>query len=248
MHMSLLAETFHEVLSYKPPSFYKVQMTGLPADQSYLLETLSQLGNSFAKFMPGPPSDMTPSELQYFEAISLLCTFVPVCVTRASGLADILNQISGAVAAAMESQRDIIAALASIPDVASTVNLLRSLHSMTMLRETAHAVQYACQWIVRFNDREKERDRSGQSNLPKDVIVQVKLLDAGAGAILKSRREWILRMKQDVASGGVLERDIKKWAFGDEQGKSLRGTVTDDTVFRLVASWRKNIAAWYTIE
>lgn len=246
--MSLLSESFHEIMSYKPPSFYKVQVAHLAADQTYVLEIVAQLGNSFAKFLPGPQTEFTDSELQYFQVVGLLCTLVPVCASRANGVADVLQQITGAVTAAMESQRDAIATLAAGSEITSSLNLLRSLHKLTLLRETAIAVQQACQWILKLNDREKERDRSGQSNIAKDVIVQLKYLDAAAAAVLKSRKEWIARMKQDVSSGGIVERDVKKLVFGDELGKTLRSIVTDDAVFRLVSSWRKNITAWHKIE
>ncbi|OAA52213.1 N-acetyltransferase B complex, non-catalytic subunit [Beauveria brongniartii RCEF 3172] len=243
-HLSLLAEAFQQTLAYTPPSFYKVPVAGSVADQNYVIESLGQIANSFSKFLPDSASSLTDSELHYFQVVSLLSSLVPLCVGRASGLNELVDQLTSAVTASLDSQRDYLAALASGTGIGHAMSLLHSLHRVVLLRDTAVAVRNAAQWIVGFHEKQKERDRSGQSNLPKDVVAQTKALGAAADDALRQCRSWIMRLAQDTKSGGVVEREIKRFVYGGEEGRLLQGVVTDGTVFDLVGSWRKSLAGW----
>lgn len=240
----MLAEAFQQTLAYTPPTFYKVPVAGSVTDQKYVIESLGQIANSFLKFMSRPASALTESELQYFEVISLLSSLVPLCADRAAGLHELIGPFVSGVTGSLESQRDYLAALAEGSEIGNTTSLLQSLHRVVLLRDTAVAVKNASQWISNFNEKEKERDRSGQSNLPKDVVAQTKGLGVTADATLKQCKAWITRLMQDTKSGGVIERDIKKFVYCGEEGRLLQGVVTDSTVFDLVGSWRKSLAAW----
>lgn len=247
-HLSLLAEAFHETLGYTAPTFYKVPLSGSVTDQTYVLERLGQIANSLSKFLPGAASDFTESEQQYFETISLLSSLVPLCAERAAGLGELMGQFASAITASLDSQRSYITALAEGATIGSTTSLLQSLHRIVLLRDTAIAVKGASQWILSYNEKQKERDRSGQSNLPKDVVAQTKSLGTAADEALKQCKTWIMRLTADTKSGGVVERGIKKLAYGGEEGKLLQGFVTDSTVFDLVGSWRKSMAGWQGVK
>ncbi|KAJ6784368.1 hypothetical protein PWT90_06692 [Aphanocladium album] len=247
-HLSLLAEAFQQTLAYTPPTFYKVPMAGSVTDQNYVIEMLAQISNSFSRFIPGAASEFTQSELQYFEVISLLSSLVMLCTDRAAGLGELLGQFASAITAALENQRDYLASLAEGSEIGNTTSLLQSLHRIVLLRDTAVAVKNASQWIFNFNEKQKERDRSGQSNLPKEVIAQTKALGATADETLKHCKTWVMRLTQDTKSGGVIERDVKKFVYGGEEGKLLQGFVTDSNVFDLVGSWRKSLAAWQGVQ
>ncbi|KAM0669244.1 hypothetical protein ACQRIU_002806 [Beauveria bassiana] len=243
-HLSLLAEAFQQTVAYTPPSFYKVPVAGSVADQGYVIESLGQIANSFSKFLPDAASSLTESELHYFQVVSLLSSLVPLCADRASGLHELVGQLASAVTASLDSQRDYLGALASGTGIGHAMSLLQSLHRVVLLRDTAVAVRNAAQWIIGFHEKQKERDRSGQSNLPKDVVAQTKALGAAADDALRQCRSWIMRLAQDTKSGGVLEREIKRFLYGGEEGRLLQGVVTDGTVFDLVGSWRKSLAGW----
>ncbi|KAM3457842.1 hypothetical protein MY3296_000915 [Beauveria thailandica] len=243
-HLSLLAEAFQQTIAYTPPSFYKVPVAGSVADQNYVIESLGQIANSFSKFLPDSASSLTDSELHYFQVVSLLSSLVPLCVGRASGLNELVNQLTSAATASLDSQRDYLAALASGTGISHAMSLLQSLHRVVLLRDTAVAVRNTAQWIVGFHEKQKERDRSGQSNLPKDVVAQTKALGAAADDALRQCRSWIMRLAQDTKSGGVVERELKRFVYGGEEGRLLQGVVTDGTVFDLVGSWRKSLAGW----
>lgn len=214
------------------------------ADQGYVIESLGQIANSFSKFLPDAASSLTESELHYFQVVSLLSSLVPLCADRASGLHELVGQLASAVTASLDSQRDYLAALASGTGIGHATSLLQSLHRVVLLRDTAVAVRNAAQWILGFHEKQKERDRSGHSNLPKDVVAQTKALGAAADDALKQCRSWIMRLAQDTKSGGVVEREIKRFVYGGEEGRLLQGVVTDGAVFDLVGSWRKSLAGW----
>ncbi|KAM3522883.1 hypothetical protein NHJ13051_005408 [Beauveria bassiana] len=235
---------FQQTVAYTPPSFYKVPVAGSVADQGYVIESLGQIANSFSKFLPDAASSLTESELHYFQVVSLLSSLVPLCADRASGLHELVGQLASAVTASLDSQRDYLAALASGSGIGHAMSLLQSLHRVVLLRDTAVAVRNAAQWIIGFHEKQKERDRSGQSNLPKDVVAQTKALGAAADDALRQCRSWIMRLAQDTKSGGVVEREIKRFVYGGEEGRLLQGVVTDGTVFDLVGSWRKSLAGW----
>ncbi|OAA60880.1 N-acetyltransferase B complex, non-catalytic subunit [Cordyceps fumosorosea ARSEF 2679] len=243
-HLSLLAEALQQTLSYTPPSFYKVPLAGSVADQKYVIEYLGQIANSFSKFLPGAASRCTESELPYFEVASLLASLVPLCADRVTGLNELVAQLTGAITASLESQRGYLAAFTSKSDIGNTMSLFQSLHRIVLLRDTAVAVKNASQWIVSYKEKQKERDRSGQSNLPKDVVAQIKALGVAADEALKQCRTWIMQLTKDTKSGGVIEGNIKAFVYGGEEGKLLKGVVTDSTVFDLVGSWRKSLAGW----
>ncbi|KAM3523128.1 hypothetical protein MY4038_008325 [Beauveria bassiana] len=227
---------FQQTVAYTPPSFYKVPVAGSVADQGYVIESLGQIANSFSKFLPDAASSLTESELHYFQVVSLLSSLVPLCADRASGLHELVGQLASAVTASLDSQRDYLAALASGSGIDHAMSLLQSLHRVVLLRDTAVAVRNAAQWIIGFHEKQKERDRSGQSNLPKDVVAQTKALGAAADDALRQCRSWIMRLAQDTKSGGVVEREIKRFVYGGEEGRLLQGVVTDGTVFDLDTS------------
>lgn len=223
-------------------------MAGSATDEKYVVESFARIANSFSKFLPGSVSEFTETELQYFEVISLLSSMLPLCAERTTGLNELMSQFGSAITASLGGQRDHLASLADGSALDSSTALLQSLHRIVLLRDSAVAVKGASQWIFNFNEKQKERDRSGQSNLPKDVIAQNKALAALADEVLKECKTWIMRLTQDTKSGGVIEKDIKKHIYGGEEGKLLVGVVSDSTVFELVGSWRKSMAGWQGVQ
>ncbi|CAM1511997.1 Fc.00g095100.m01.CDS01 [Cosmosporella sp. VM-42] len=245
-HLSLLSEEFHQTLTYKAPPAYKPSATASAPEQIFVLETLSQLCHSFTKFLHGPEGDLTQQEAVYFEVISLLCTLIPFSSTidRSAPLSDVFIQILDAVKAAMDNlQAGIVQD--SETGAGGQIRLLSSLHAVAMFRDTASAVKQASQWILAFSEREKERDRSGKSNLPKEVITQIKGLQSAADAALKEGQGLIVKLKGQVF-GRDFEPHVRKWIF--EDGNEFQGIVGEDAVTRLVDSWEANIKGWTQVK
>lgn len=225
---------------------YKPSAAALAPEQAFVLETLSQLSNSFTKFLTGKEVDLTRQEAVYFEVISLLSTLIPLAVTidRSAPLSDVFSQIVEAVKAALANLR-----LGIVQDgdsgVQGHVTMLSSMHAVGIFRDTASAAKQAAQWVLAFNEREKERDRSGKSNLPKELVSQIKDLQSVAEASLKEGKGWITKLKEQV-SGRDFESRVRKWIF--EDGQEILDVVGQDEVRKLVKNWEANVKGWTQVK
>ncbi|TWU72835.1 hypothetical protein ED733_002053 [Metarhizium rileyi] len=247
-HLSLLAEAFHDILSYRPPTVYKATAAVMSIDYTFVDEMMSRISNSMSKFVQNASGHCTSSEIMYYEAVNLLATLIPLCVgiDRSTPLPDIFSQITEAVATAMNTQLDELPELDGTT-VADCVSMLRSFHDLAMLHDTAMAAKLTARWILSFNEREKERDRSGSSNLPKDIISQVKGLQAAAEVALKKGKALVTKLKKEVGAGRELCGKLRDWVFEDG-GKDLNEVVEDGTIEELVESWSQNVSGWQRVK
>jgi hypothetical protein len=212
-------------------------------DQVFVIEMMDRISNSMSKFIGKASGHCTASEMLYYETLILLATLIPLCVSmdKSAPVPEILDQITEAVKASMTTQLEDLPTLDST--VANTVSTLRCFHSITMLRDTAMGTKLAAQWILSFNEREKERDRSGKSNLRKEVLSQVKGLQTASEAALKEGKALIAKLKSEVGVGSEFGARLRNWAL-DDGDKELCDLVEDGTVKEVVESWRQNIAGW----
>ncbi|KAF5020067.1 hypothetical protein F66182_7909 [Fusarium sp. NRRL 66182] len=243
-HLSLLSEAFHEILSYKPPPIYKASAAAAVPEQIFVLESLSQLSNSSTKFLDGSSTDFTPQEATYFEVISLLSTLIPFTtgINRANPIPEEFTQIIETLKIALDTLK---LELPPLTDVANQITALGSLHALSMLRDTAVATKNAAKGIIAFNDREKERDRSGTSNLPKEVMAQVKDLVAVSEAVLKEAKDAATTLKDHV-HGRNFELEVRKWTF--EGAEDVLEVVGEGGIKTLVKSWETNAKGWTQVK
>ncbi|VTT69154.1 unnamed protein product [Fusarium fujikuroi] len=239
-HLSLLSEAFHELLGYKPPPIYKASATAAVPDQIFVLESLSQLGNSFMKFSNGPRGDLTPQEATYFEVISLLSTLIPFAtgINRAKPIPEEFFQIVDTLKIAIDTLKLELLPLANASEQVTT---LSTLHSLAILRDTSAAIKNSAQWVIGFNDREKERDRSGRSNLPKEVMAQIKEVVTASETALKDGKATVAKMKEQVY-GRDFEPAVRAWIF--EDADNILGIVGGAATKKLVKSWESNVKGW----
>ncbi|RFU80528.1 hypothetical protein TARUN_1647 [Trichoderma arundinaceum] len=245
-HLSMLAEAFHELLTYKPPGSYKASALNSEYDQLFMAETLARLSNSFPKFLVGPEDDMTRPELLYFEAISLLCSLMSLCIDfdRSSDVSEVLYQLISALKSSLENQRSQI-----LHDEASSiqraVSMLSSMHNIALLRDTTVAIKLGVQWILSHNEKEKARDRSGKSGLPKDLASEFKDLQTTAEAGIKEGQGWISGLKTEVMSRDF-EPKLKRWVLeGEDETKSI---LSMDSLPGLIDSWQSNVKGWLQVK
>lgn len=255
MHVSLLAEAFHDVLGYKPPSSYKVPAASLTSNHTFVLESLSHISNSFSKFLPGTDMDFTASEHVYFELISLLSTAMLLCADSGRDLSDTeaVCQLFDAAGAAIDTLRSHIPQSDPSAGIEETIALLTNLHAVGLYREAADATALASQWILDFNIREKERDRSGQSNLPKDIVTKVKELQTSTIASRKDGKSWIAGLEVALKTPGFQPKFLS-WVFStDHPGEEVytqrfRQFVEDDFGADQVARMRENLEGWQKVK
>ncbi|KAL7805034.1 N-acetyltransferase B complex non catalytic subunit domain-containing protein [Trichoderma aethiopicum] len=245
-HLSLLAEAFHELLTYKPPASFKASAGSSEYDQIYFIETLARLSNSFPKFLAGPDDEMTRPELLYFEAISLLCTLMSLCVEldRSVDISDALSQIISALKSALEDQRSALSHNAD-SSIEGTVAMLGSMHNISMLRDTTAAIKLGVQWLLSHNEKEKARDRSGKSGLPKDLVSQLKDLQTAAEASIKEGQGLISKLRTEVMSR-EFEPKLKRWVLdGEHEIKRILGM---QSLPGLIDSWQSNVKGWQQVK
>ncbi|KAJ6445213.1 N-acetyltransferase B complex, non-catalytic subunit [Purpureocillium lavendulum] len=247
-HLSLLSEAFHDVLDHKPPTVYKASATAIEADNTFVLETMAQLGHSMPKFLRSLASKCTAAEILYFETVSLLCTLIPLCtgISRTSPLPEGLNQLADSVLSALETLRSFVSHKEG-NGVEGALSTMGSLHNMALLRDTATAVKLTTQWIQGFNEREKERDRSGSSNLHKEVMALIKNMESAAQAALKKGKDLVKSWDGGVVESMDFVPTLKKWVF-DEDDTGLGRVIEDGTVLELARSLRSNIAGWQQVK
>ncbi|OHE93268.1 N-acetyltransferase B complex non catalytic subunit, partial [Colletotrichum orchidophilum] len=254
-HLALAAERFFEIMSFKPASSYKVanvaQMTA--AELTFVVESLQRLGNSLSRFLHTRGKNLTQQEETYYEVISLLTTLIPssVSASRSPPPPELLASIVSAIKSGLEVLR--AQALSTLADAEEPKLLLMlgSLHGLSILRDAAAAVKLATSYIVAFNGREKERDRSGQSNVPKDVMAQVKALEAAAGTAFIEGKARVALLKQE---SNTLSAKLSSWTFetesGDDLSKQIRevaGSHVSVWSQRVTDSWRTNVKGWESV-
>ncbi|RKL19784.1 hypothetical protein BFJ68_g3265 [Fusarium oxysporum] len=221
-----------------PPS--TASATAAIPDQVFVLESLSQLSNSFMKFSNGPRGDLTPQEAIYFEVISLLSTLIPFAtgINRAKPIPEEFFQIVDTLKIAIDTLK---LELLPLTNASEQVTTLSTLHSLAILRDTSVAIKNSAQWVIAFNDREKERDRSGKSNLPKEVMAQIKELVTVSETTLKEGKATVAKMKEQVF-GRDFEPAVRAWIF--EDADNILGVVGEAATKKLVKSWESNVKGW----
>ena len=219
-HLSLLSEAFHEVLSYKAPAVYKVPAT---TDPTFVLEKISQIGNSLSIYIQSSESCVTEEEAIYFNLLSLLSGLIALSASLDRAIAEeILPDLVHSAETALESLSSLLRS-SKDTKVAEGPLKLSNLHGLTLARDSAQATRLACQWILSHNEREKERDRSGQSGLPKELATQIKRLQTVSDGVLKTGKAWVMDLysyiggvefRQDVQSalseGSLQQLDVPK--------------------------------------
>ncbi|KAG7119638.1 hypothetical protein HYQ45_014923 [Verticillium longisporum] len=258
-HLAIVAETYFEVLSYKPPSAYKPanpsQATAV--DNIFVTESLQQLSNTAAKFLRArETAKFTAQEHTFFELISLLTTLAPLATSsdHSDASASVLSQVASAVSVTLNTLLESTLSLPSGDRDINPVLMLSSLHGLFHLRDAAAAIRLATSYITSFNENEKARDKSGQSCLPKETLAHAKALDSAAAKAFAEGKARIALLKKELVSGN-LESRLGSWTAAqssdDSLAKEIRAAVGDgfDDWKRIVAdSWRTNVKGWELVK
>ncbi|OLN87404.1 hypothetical protein CCHL11_09575 [Colletotrichum chlorophyti] len=252
-HLTLCAERFFDLTSFKPPSSYKVAngAQATAAEQTFVLESLQRLNSSMNRFLHARGKHLTQQEETYFEIISLLTAFIPLSI--AASRSPPPPELYSSVVSAVKSGLDVLLAQSlSTPPKSEGPKLLLmlgSLHGLFILRDAAAAVKLSTSYVIAFNEREKERDRSGQSNIPKDIMAQVKAVETAADTALTQGKARIALLKKESDS---LSSQLASWTFKagepeDKLAKQIRevaGSHFNVWSQKVSDSWRTNIKGW----
>lgn len=177
-----------------------------------------------------------------------------IAARRSEPVPDILSQVVSGLTGSLDILHDE-ALLVPPRDKQSVLTRLAALHGLSYLRDTAIAVKLATAYVTVVNEREKERDRSGLSNLHKEVVAQITALDKAASQELQAARARIADLKAEVSRRNF-EQELIAWAFGKSDGEADEGSEgtrqlgdkIDEGITEwakiLTHSWKKNIKGW----
>lgn len=254
--LALLAEQFIDVVTYRAPKEYKPTKANDVAvkDRAYLIDSFSRLHESLSTVLFNPPSTaakLTGPEHKFYTTLTLLSALLSTALQ--TGKSDTPSvSLSTTVAGITSIITALHADLDSTPpqytklDMGSTLHSLTTPHTLSHLRETALATKQSTSFLLAFHAAEQTRDRSGKSNLHKDVVTQVKALDALATSTLSAGKARVAELKEALGQGGWLDR-VEGWMFdeGDGLGELVRDVVgageVEEWAGSVVESWREGV-------
>ncbi|KAH7310691.1 putative cytoskeleton organization protein [Stachybotrys elegans] len=242
MHLSLLAEAFHDVLVYKPPPTHDASSN---ADQVYVLEKMSQICNSLQRFIPNAATSCTSAEAAYYRILGLLSGLLPLGASLIASPAHVADftGLKEAVEIALQDMHKSMPLLEN--NAESTVTALASIHNIAILRDAAIAVRTSSRWLVTLSAREHDRDKSGTSVLPQEAISQLKDLQTTSEAVLYQESALMVKMNENLSTGRGFEAQLKEWLSND--GSSFQALSNQKPVGELVGSWRSNLDGWQQV-
>lgn len=254
--LALLAEQFIDIVTYKPAKEYKPPKANDVAmkDKAYFIESFSRLHEAISTALlnlPTTAAKLTSAENKFYTTIALLsallCTALQTSKSEptASSLSTTISGIKSTIAS-IEEDCSSVSPMMSGLDMADVLHSLTNPHTLSYLRETALATKQTATFLTNFHAAEQARDRSGKSNLHKDIVAETKGLDELATKTLAEGKARVKELKDALGQGGWLDR-MEGWVFPDEDalGDLVRDVVgaaeVEEWAGKVAESWREGI-------
>jgi N-terminal acetyltransferase B complex non-catalytic subunit len=239
------------VLSYKQPTNIKAAnpLQAASVDHVVVLETLQQLGDSLTKFLHNAHQKLTGQEASFYELIGLLTSIIPL-LTSPQGpapTAAVAREVVNAITCSLDGMGVSALSLPDTPTQPLPVLMLGSLHGLSHLRDAAAAVKLTTAYLTSFNDLQRSRDRSGQSCFGKDVLADVKKLEAAAAKTFGDGKARVALLRKEANTSW--ESRIRGWALdgSDELTTSLKAAVggaAERWTKTVADSYQTNVKGW----
>ncbi len=222
---------------------------------TYFLDSLTQLHHHLAKYIDRiSPLSLTTSAQVYYNVISQLAALLLTSMKATPG--DPTPGLASSLAASVRLSLVDLQTEAQ-ECFADTLQALSSMHAFSTYRDAALAAKHTVAFAVAHHERELARDRSGKSGLRKEVLAEMKALDALASKALGNGKSWLKELKEKLGEGGWLDRMLE-WTFedgseGDESKEALTQAVEDvaggraeaeEWASRVVESWMEGVKGW----
>ena len=127
---------------------------------------------------------------------------------------------------------------------------------MMTLRDTAVATRLSVSLVLGFHEKEAARDRTGRSSLHKDVVAELKALDALGAKALGDVRGRIKILREKMGEAGWLDR-VLGWTFGADDAEDPIAAAVGDVVGgragaeewagKVLESWREGLKGWANV-
>ncbi|ERS95661.1 hypothetical protein HMPREF1624_07735 [Sporothrix schenckii ATCC 58251] len=263
MQLSLLAERYLEVISFKPAKEYKPAKAAEAAarDKVYLLESLARIQFSLDDLLHAsaqPAAHLTAGEWAYYTAVSVLVSFATFSLGNTTGDATatappIFSLLTESLTTAVDLLRK--SALPPTPSSPTTSALLRTftdIHSLGMLRETAVAVKHTGAFLGAFHDKENARDRTGKSGLGKEALAGAAAFKTLSARLLADIKTHVKASKDTLGAPGWLDRlseTVSQPGDGEGEDELTKAVVVavggsaavEDWAGHLLDGWRETI-------
>ncbi|KUI67022.1 N-terminal acetyltransferase B complex subunit MDM20 [Cytospora mali] len=255
--LALLSEQFLDAVTYKAPKDYKPTKANEAAakDKAYLVETYSRLNETIATLLLNPSSTaskLTGPEHRYYTTINFLSGLLRTALETSKSdpvPTSSLSTTTTGIQACLDALRDDFAStppqISPLP-AGDVFYSLANPHTLSVFRDTALAIKHSTSFIISFNNEQQERDRSGKSNLHKEVLSAAKGLDDVATKALLEIKGRVEELKEALGLGGWLDR-MAGWTFKEGGGLSkLIGEVVGEAEVEewgstVVESWREGV-------
>lgn len=249
-----------ELVTFKPPSKdYKAAKPdeAAAAERAFVTESLAALNASIDKFLhlPDTRSKLTTAESTYYSAVSLVTAAILAGITtsRSGAVAAVFTHPMSSLKAILDNLRtSFTSAPASSLDKTWLFQAMTDQHTTFMLRETSLAIKYGASWALGFHEREMARDRTGKANLHKEVVAEMRSLEAAATKTLVEVKSRVKSLKEQLDQDGWLDQMVEWTLGGDGPGEGLvdlaGGTAAaEEWVGKVLESWRDGIGGWSTV-
>lgn len=254
--LAILSERFLETVNYKAPKDYKPTKASEVAtkERAYLTETYTRLQESFSTLLFHPSSTtaakLTAAEHKYYNLLNFLAALLRTAL-ETSRSAPSPPTLSTTVTGITSTLASLRANFFSVPPQklapqGDVFHALANPHLLSTLRDAALATKQAASFLVAFNTAENARDRTGKSNLHKEIVAEAKTLESLAGKTLAEVKTRLAELKAVLGQGGWLDI-IAAWTFDeeDELGELVREVVgeaeLEEWSGRVVESWREGV-------
>ena len=227
-------------------------------DTTVVIESMDRLSTSLSNFINHAEDVSTPAESIYFQTIFLLSTWTSLSATssKSATTGSALEHMVSAINTALETLLLTVQhSEESSHPVSKTVFAFTVLHQLSLLRDAAVATKLGAQWVLSINEQAKERDKSGSSNLPKEVVALAKTLQQHGERALAEGKGIVgelVKTTKDASFG----KKVLEWLRDDEgsadDGEGVAGGNDDATMARtvsgLVKSWKQNVEGWQRVQ
>lgn len=242
--------TFKPAKEYKPTKANDVAIK----DRAYFIESFSRLHESLSGALLNPSlttAKLTGPENKFYTTIALLSALLYTALqtnkseATPSSLSTSVTGIKSTLAFLQKDLASVSPQLSNL-EMADVFHSLTTPHTLTNLREAALATKQTATFLLSFNAAEQARDRSGKSNLHKEVVAEVKALDEFATKALGEGKDRVKELKDALSQGGWLDR-VEGWIFHDEDalGELVRDVVgatdVEEWAGQVVESWREGM-------
>lgn len=244
-------------MTYKPAKEYKPLKANDVAikDRAYFIESFSRLDEALSTALLNPPTTaakLTGPENKFYTTIALLsallCTALQTTKSEAtpSSLSTTITGIKSTLASIRDDFAFVPPKLSDLKEMGDVFQSLTSPHTLTHLREAALATKQTATFLLSFHAAEQVRDRTGKSNLHKEVVAEVKGLDELANKTLGEGKARVKELKDVLGQGGWLDR-VEGWIFRDEDALAelVRDVVgaaeVEEWAGKVVESWREGV-------